>query len=73
MAEALAYLYPKSVKKMAFHYVHAITNYSGVEFNLRNYQKYIIGIGSYSSTLLLVKSSSLINSFLRGCSLWLCL
>jgi hypothetical protein len=34
--EALVYLYPKS-EKMAFHY-----DYSGVEFNLPNYQKYTV-------------------------------
>jgi hypothetical protein len=38
-ARALAYLYPMGVKKMAFNY-----EYSGVEFNLPNYQKYTISL-----------------------------
>jgi hypothetical protein len=61
-AEVLAYLYPKSVKKMAFHYV--FNDYSGVEFNLPNYQKYTIKV--LGAILLLVKLSSLINIYLRG-------
>ena len=58
-AEFLAYLYPKSVKKMAFHY-----DYPGVEFNLPNYQKYTIKV--LGAILLLVKLSSLIKIYLRG-------
>jgi hypothetical protein len=63
-AEILAYLYPKSVKKMAFHCV--FNDYSGVEFNLSNCQKYTIK--ALGAILLLVKLSSLImiKIYLRG-------
>jgi hypothetical protein len=47
---------------MAFHYV--FTDYSGVEFNLPNYQKYTVKV--LGATLLLVKLSSLIKTYLRG-------
>jgi hypothetical protein len=48
---------------MAFHYV--FNDFSGVEFNLPNYQKYIIKV--LGVILLLVKLSSLIKIYLgRG-------
>jgi hypothetical protein len=47
---------------MAFHYV--FNDYSGVEFNLLNYQKYTIKV--LGAILLLVKLSSLIKIYLRG-------
>jgi NADH:ubiquinone oxidoreductase subunit H len=46
---------------MAFHYV--FNDYSGVEFNLLNYQKYTIKV---LGPILLVKLSSLIKIYLGG-------
>jgi hypothetical protein len=51
-----------SVKKMAFHYV--LTDYSSVEFNLPNYQKYTVKV--LVATLLIMKLSSLIKTYLGG-------
>jgi hypothetical protein len=47
---------------MAFYYV--FNDYSGVEFNLPNYQKYTFKV--LGAILLFVKLSSLIKVYLRG-------
>jgi hypothetical protein len=51
-----------NILTVTFHYV--FTDYSGVEYNLPNYQKYTVKV--LGATLLLMKLSSLIKTYLGG-------